>query len=142
LELLAKDLGLSGKIFFHGGCAASSVREHFNRSDIFVLPSIIGSDNSQEGQPVSLIEAQATGLPAISTFTGGIAETMLDGKSGFLVKEKDPESLAERLQFLIDNPKVCEPMGQAGRQFVEEEFSLNQCAAVISSIYERVLSEG
>jgi colanic acid/amylovoran biosynthesis glycosyltransferase len=118
------------------------VRGHLDRAHLFVLASVTAENNDREGQGVALIEAEACGLPVIATRHNGFPEAVLDSGSGFLVPERDPRALAERLQYLIDNPDVWGRMGRAGRRFVEEEFALDRCAIVINSVYEQLVQSG
>lgn len=61
-------------------------------------------NENPKGILVVLMEAQATGLPVISTFRSGIPEVVVDGKLGFLVPERDVDALAEKLEDLIEHP--------------------------------------
>jgi colanic acid/amylovoran biosynthesis glycosyltransferase len=61
---------------------------------------------------------------------------VIDGKSGFLVKEKDTDALTERLAHLIDHPELWEPMGRAGRNHIDEEFNIVKQAGKLEAIYE------
>jgi colanic acid/amylovoran biosynthesis glycosyltransferase len=139
LGQLARKLGVDGQVTFHGRCTSEAVRRLLDRAHLFVLASVTAENNDREGQGVALIEAEACGLPVIATHHNGFPEAVLDGESGFLVPERDPRALAERLQYLIDNPDVWGPMGRAGRRFVEEEFALDRCATVINSVYQQLV---
>lgn len=75
----------------------SDVAAEMAGADIFLMTS------AWEGMPISLIEAQASGLPAISTPVGNIPEMIEDGASGFLIPLGQPESAAERLAALVDD---------------------------------------
>lgn len=138
LEHLASELGMAQRVIFHGACSSQMVREHLWNSDIFVLASITAVNNASEGQPVSLIEAQACGLPVIATRVGGVSEALRDNESGFLIPERDTAALADRLTYLAGSAELRQKMGLAGRQFVEREYSLDKCTDTIMAIYERV----
>jgi len=69
----------------------------------------------------TLKEAMAMGMPVISTLHGGIPELVEDGKSGFLVPERDANAIAQKLNYLIAHPEVWAEMGKAGRSRVEEK---------------------
>ena len=90
--------------------------------DLVVLPSYYG-----EGVPRGLIEAAAMGLPIITTNAPGCREIVDDGVNGFLVPVKDEQSLAGKIEYLLDNPEVCQRFGAAGRQKVLEEFDERSC---------------
>jgi len=122
LENLISELGIESYIKFLGVVNQNEVLNLYQQAHIFILPSITASNGDQEGIPVVLMEAQATGLPIISTYHTGIPEVVVNGKSGFLVPEKDVDALAERLEYLIEHPKIWAEMGRAGRKFVEEKY--------------------
>ena len=105
------------------------------------LPSITASNGDQEGIPVVLMEAQATGLPIISTYHTGIPEVVIDGKSGFLVHEKDVDALAEKLEYLIKHPEIWPEMGRYGRKHVEEKYDIKKLNQQLVKIYQNLIEE-
>ena len=80
------------------------------------------------------------GLPVISTFHGGIPELVEDGISGFLVPERDPNAIAEKLNYLIAHPNIWEGMGKAGRVRVEEKYDMNKLNDELVEIYNNVVN--
>ena len=86
-----------------------------------------------------MIEAQATGLPVVSTFHSGIPEIVENGKSGFLVQERDVNTLAEKIDFLIQHPELREEMGRYGRKFVEQKFDIKKLNKRLVEIYSNLL---
>ena len=89
--------------------------------------------------PVSLMEALATGLPVVATSVGGVSELVIDGQSGFLVPEKDVDTMAERLGYLIRNPQIWEEMGSNGRKHVEAHYSIEILNRRLVEIYSDLL---
>jgi len=116
---LIKELNLNEKIVLLGAQPHSRVLKEMEEADIFFLPSLTAENGDREGIPVSIMEAQATGLPIVSTIHTGIPELVLDGKTGFLVAEKDTTAMAERLKELAMNPELRINMGGSGRSQVE-----------------------
>lgn len=89
---------------------------------IFMLPSITAQNGDTEGgAPVAILEAQATGLPVISSYHADIPKVVVDGKSALLAPERDVEKLAKHLEYLIEHPDVWGAMGRIGREHVELE---------------------
>ena len=70
---------------------------------------------------MAILEAQATGLPVISSYHADIPAVVVDGKSALLAPERDVETLAKHLWYLVGHPDVWGAMGRAGREHVEEE---------------------
>ena len=68
-----------------------------------------------EGQPRVVLEAMAAGLPVIATDRGAIAETVLDGECGYVLRDPDPLELAERMLRLLDDPELRSSMSRAAR---------------------------
>ena len=124
LEKLARQLGLENQVEFLGALDKEGVVQQMSEADIFVLTSVTAGDGDQEGLPVSLIEAQAMGLPVVSSYHTGIPELIADGQTGLLAKEKDTEKIAEHLETLVRNHELRLTFGQSGRETVEKEFDL------------------
>jgi glycosyltransferase involved in cell wall biosynthesis len=106
----------------------------YNSADIFVFPSI------QEGQGIALLEAQATSKPVVSFKIGGVSETLLDKKTGFLT-EPDSTELANAILNLIKNKELRDRMGKNGREFVSKYFSWDNSAKALLEIYKEVTSK-
>lgn len=109
-------------------------------SHIFMLPSITARDGDSEGgSPVVLIEAQAAGLPVLSTRHADIPEVVVDGKTGFLVPERNEEALAEKLIYLLNNLDTWDVIGRSGREHVEKEYDLRKQAQRLEGIYDSII---
>lgn len=136
LHKLIMNLGVQNKISLLGWMTHSEVQNLMEQAHIFVLPSVTSHSGDQEGIPVVLMEAQAIGLPVISTQHSGIPELVVDGKSGFLMPERDVEALAEKLQYLIEHLEVWPEMGRYGRDFVEKHYDINKLNKRLVKIYQ------
>lgn len=91
--------------------------EYYNKAHVFVLAGIQAQNGEIEAQGLVVQEAQSMELPLVVTDAGGIPEGMLPGVSGFVVPQKDPMAIAEKVRFLLENPdvrrssvKLAEPM--------------------------------
>jgi len=82
---LSRQLSLSETVQFLGSVSQEQAAALYERAHVFVLPSIVTDAGEEEGQPIVLIEAQASGLPVMAIAIGGIPESLDDGKSGILV---------------------------------------------------------
>ena len=72
---------------------------------------------------------------------GGTYETMVDGTTGFLVERGNHEQLIEKLKLLLDNKELSKKMGEAGRKFIEEEFSTESMAKKFVDIIKPYLKD-
>jgi colanic acid/amylovoran biosynthesis glycosyltransferase len=85
-----------------------------------------------------LQEAQAMGLPVVCTQHNGFPESILDGQSGFLVPERDADTLSAKLAELIAQPDLWLEIGKKGRAFVEAEFDLNKRNDALVELYRKL----
>jgi sugar transferase (PEP-CTERM/EpsH1 system associated) len=103
--------------------------------DCFVLSS------RAEGISNTILEAMATGLPVLATAVGGNAELVLPSKTGDIVPADDPEALAAALLRMAEDPARAAALGRAGRERVEQRFSLPAMVGEYRGLYRRLLAE-
>ncbi len=89
-----------------------------------------------EGISNSILEYMALGKPVVATDGGGTPEIVDDGHTGFLVKPLDPEELAARIAWLLDNPEKARRMGKEGKQKIETEFTISRMTEHYVEIYQ------
>jgi colanic acid/amylovoran biosynthesis glycosyltransferase len=142
LEARAKELGVADSVRFLGAKGDREVAELYARASIFVLASVTARDGDMEGQGLVLQEAQASGLPVLSTLHNGIPDGVLDGVSGYLVPERDPDALAEKMIELLGDAKARARMGKAGREFVAARYDVGVLTGRLLEMYERARSAG
>jgi glycosyltransferase involved in cell wall biosynthesis len=130
-------LGLSDEISFLGLLPHQELMELYRRGevDVVVLPSVDLGGGEHEGIPVSLMEAMSYRVPVVSTTTGGIPE-LLGGGAGLLVPPADPGALAGAIGRLVRDPELRERQGDAGRDRVEESFSVEKVANELIARFE------
>jgi len=102
---------------------------------------IICLTSKNEGTPVSLIEAQAAGIPIIATNVGGIKDIILEDKTGYIVDKDDIDGFAEKLWELIENENKRQLMSQNGWSFVEEKFQYPNLIKNMDEYYKSLLKE-
>jgi len=139
LENLVDQLGVREHVSFCGASDGAEVRRRIAASHLFVLASV-NVDGDQEGQGLVLQEAQAAGLPVLATLHGAFPEGIVPGQSGFLVPECDVDSLAERLNFLIEHPELWPAMGRQGRSFVEQHFDIRKLNLQLVDLYQQSIT--
>ncbi|GAB4093974.1 glycosyltransferase family protein [Flaviaesturariibacter terrae] len=107
--------------------------------EVYAGLDIVALSSHNEGTPVSIIEAEAAGRPVVATNVGGVADTMADGVTGFLVPAGDAAAGAEALGRLVNDEELRASMGAAGRRFAEEKFSLQTMVANTTGYYRELL---
>ncbi len=130
-ELLSQTqlLGLKNNVVFLD--ATFDTTKLLSVMDIFALPSL------QEGLGLSIMEAQAAGIPVVASNVGGIYTIIKDDQSGLLLPPGDSASLAEAILKLMDNPGRAKEMGEKGREVIRERFSLDKMARDIEGVYKQ-----
>ncbi len=141
LQALARSLGVAERVRFLGALPHAQVMAWMRRAAMLVLPSIRTSTGRVEGLGMVLLEAAATGVPAIGSSVGGIPEGIADGQTGFLAPEKDVEALARRMAALLDDPGLRRTMGAQARAFVTERFDIRRQTELLESFYDGLLLE-
>ena len=126
-------LDLSDHVHFLGSVGQDDIRKHYERADIFCLPSFA------EGIPVVAMEAMAMQLPVVSTRITGIPELVDDGKHGLLVAPGRVDALTEALERLVRSPEERERMGRAGREKVRDCYDVAASAAAMRGVLEAEL---
>lgn len=118
---------------FLGGITDEELSVVYNCADVFALPSI------QEGQGIALLEAQASGKPAVAFDVSGVKEAVADGRSGLLVERCNSKMLGEAILKLLSDQALTERMGSAGRDFVLQNFTWDICAKKTLGVYREAL---
>jgi colanic acid/amylovoran biosynthesis glycosyltransferase len=132
-QVQARDLEESVSLL--GWQEQDTVLRHLYKSDLFLLPSVTAENGDQEGTPTVLLEAQATGLPIVSTTHAGIPEIVSDGSSGYLVPERDVGELAQSIISLVKDSDRYKKFSQNGRELIEENHSIPTVTAQLEQIY-------
>jgi glycosyltransferase involved in cell wall biosynthesis len=101
---------------------------------MFVLPLLPG----RETFSIATLEAMACGLPVVATAVGSMAEMVTDGRDGFIVRPDAPDQLADRLIALLAEPDRARAMGNAGRERVERDFTLDCMTERYTALFRRV----
>lgn len=133
LEAQAAALGITAHICFTG--FRRDILALMQNFEIFVFSSYL------EGLGTAILDAMALGKPVVATRAGGIPEAVEDGVTGILVPPCDPQALAEALSYLLQHPEQGERFGAAGRQRVEQHFTVEQMACRTLQVYKRTLAD-
>jgi glycosyltransferase involved in cell wall biosynthesis len=108
----------------------------YQAADVFALPSL--SDKTFEGFGLVLLEANACGLPAIGTRDSGNESAIVNGETGFLIEQNDPEQLAQRIIAVLQDHALRDRLSRAARAFAAAH-DWSASAAHLLEFYQRVL---
>jgi glycosyltransferase involved in cell wall biosynthesis len=99
--------------------------------DVFVMPSL------QEGLGLSIMEAQAAGLPVAATRVGGIPDLVIDGKTGLLVEPGEADALADAILRILKDKPLASRLGKQARAFAQKELAAGTMVEKIEKVYEK-----
>lgn len=131
---LVSQLGLDGAVRFLG--RVPDVKTHLARADVVVLSSI------SEAQPIALLEAAATGLPAVTTDVGscreiieGFADDPVQGRGGFVVPACDPQTMAEAIAAILQDREMRLAMGRVMRRRIPTLYQKDRIRRLYEDLY-------
>lgn len=124
--------GLNDSAIYHGRKYGDEKEIFWQKSDLFVFPTYYNN----ECFPLVLLEAMQHGVACISTCEGGIPDIIEDGRTGFVVERRNSEELADKIEKLINNPRLIAQVGTSARKRFEERFTLTIFENRIREIFE------
>ena len=136
-----EELKLNDIVIFKGGLDQKEVFKHYEKADIFVLPSVKGKNGWVESQGLVIQEAQQHGLAVIGSNIGGIPEGLNWGKAGLLFEPGNVMDLENKIKRLLDNPGIARNIAQAGREYFFEYYSKDVIINKLNVFYTRCISE-
>jgi glycosyltransferase involved in cell wall biosynthesis len=143
LRGLAQNLGLGESVRFLGAVPNAALPAYYASSDLFVCPSIVDERGDTEGLGVVLLEAAASGLPAVASRVGGIPDVVRDGETGVLVAERSPHEIARAVLELLSDAGRRERLGRQARTLVLERFTWDRIAErFVQTLFEDSLGDG
>lgn len=136
LEEQAKALGLGDAVTFTGWVDPDAVFDLIGQSTVMAVPS-----RWREPFGLVAIEAALMARPVVAARTGGLAEVVIDGQTGYLVEKEDPLALADRLKHLLARPDLAADLGRAARTDTIRRFGIDANVDAYDALYRRVLKE-
>jgi colanic acid/amylovoran biosynthesis glycosyltransferase len=127
---------------FLGSQPSDVVREWMAKASVFSVPSIVADSGDAEGFGIVFIEAQAMGLPVVSTRSGGIPEAVADRQTGLLVAEGDCNGLSKAILSLLQDKELWQRFSLAGRKRVVDQFDLVRQTERLENIFDGVILSG
>jgi glycosyltransferase involved in cell wall biosynthesis len=132
LENLVEVLHLAECVHLHGPAFDKEKMEFFQRADIFVYPSY------DEGMPMAIVEAMASGLPIVASRVGGLPDLVQDGVNGLLVDAGDPDQIVDAISRIANDDEMRLSMQRQAYREACERFDVEQLVSRLVKIYEVV----
>jgi colanic acid/amylovoran biosynthesis glycosyltransferase len=141
IERMVEDLALGSVVRLAGWKARPDIVSALGETDILLAPSVTAESGDQEGTPVVIMEALASGVPVVSTLHAGIPEVVQDRVSGFLAPERDAGQLASALARLVRSPELRTCMGAQGRLDIAERHDIGKLNERLLGIYRGITAQ-
>lgn len=135
LEYLIESKNLQDVVFITGRKSQEEVKKFLWSHDLYILCAVPVANERRETQGLATIEAQACGLPVIAFDSGGVKYTIEEGKTGYLVPEKDIDAMASIIQKIHLSKDKFFQMSEAATLFAKNEFSLKKLNKTWAVIY-------
>lgn len=141
LAQLVAELGLEERVWLGGCFTQAELARELHDASVFALTPVVTADGDRDGIPNVLLEAMAAGVAVVATDAGGIAEVVVDGRTGLLCPAGDVERIASSLARLLGDHRLRAGLGRAARAAVVEGFDVQTGARRIADVlYEREAS--
>ncbi len=135
LEHAARKNGIHAT--FRGTQSSTDVKRELDAARVFCLPSVTAKNGDAEGFGLVLLEAQASGVPVVTSALGGATEGIRDGVTGFSFAERDVGALARILVNLLKENAILVHMAEQAPQYVSTEFDLTRCTGRLEILYDK-----
>jgi len=134
LKEMAKNLGIDGYVRFVGKVPNKELPKYLRAADVYVSTSF------SDGSSISLLESMACGLPVVVSDIPGNVEWIHNGKNGFLTPIKNPNALAEKIIFLIENDEIRESMSKANAELAKARANWKENLYMLYDVVETLTS--
>lgn len=140
LQALIEELDAEDVVSLAGARTQTQVAASLAEGHCYVQPSIITETGKMEGIPVAIMEAMGSGLPVIASNISGISELVQQGKTGYLLPEKDSHALADAIEHVFSEQDEAIGFAEVGRALVIEEYDIEANATQVATLFEEELS--
>lgn len=135
LKSYAQERGV--RATFLGALPTEQVRQCLDETRVLCLPSITANNGDAEGLGIVILEAQASGVPVITSARGGAQEGIVHGQTGFAHDEKDVAAIRQGLAALLGSDELATRFGQRGRENVVATMDIAACNLQLEELYEQ-----
>jgi glycosyltransferase involved in cell wall biosynthesis len=132
---------LNVPVQFLGSVKSDEVKRQLDMARVFCLPSVIAEDGDAEGLGISILEAQACGVPTVTSARGGATEGIVHGVTGLAVPEKEVEILSATIVRLLVDDELALSMSRAAPQFMAGRFDIRHCTQSLERLYDALVEE-
>jgi colanic acid/amylovoran biosynthesis glycosyltransferase len=140
LDARIQELNLGKAVQLEGRKPEAEIRQQLKDSHIFVAPFVETESGDKDGIPTALLEAMSTGIPAVATDAGSIAEVIDDGWDGVLVRQRDSVRLAKAIEGLLRNPERRQQLGREGAHKIRARYDVRVCEPVFHKRIRSVIA--
>lgn len=139
--ILEESLDLKDKIKMPGYKSVEDVKKAMEKSHLLIYPGIADEEGREETQGLIVQEAMFMKLPVIVSNIGGVPESVIDGKTGFICKPGDTDDFAAKIIKLNNDYALGKAMGEKGYDLAKHNYDINDIHQEITQIYSDVLTK-
>lgn len=132
--------GVNARIKFLGALSSEQVKQQMDQTRVFCLPSITAENGDAEGLPISILEAQACGIPIVATEQDGLKEMVISGETGFLFRDKDTDSITRYISRLLISDEPVKLLSRISRSLAVNSFDIKLIVSDLENLYVRVIN--
>jgi glycogen(starch) synthase len=133
LQNLARLTGVANNVAFLGAVPHDDVLQEIAKASIVIVPS-----RAIEGFSLVAAEAAMLGRPVVATRVGGLPETVIDGKTGFIVPPESPDEIARAVVALLDNPETAHALARNARSHAITAFDISRFVGEMADLYQQI----
>jgi len=133
--------GLKDRVTLHGYKPYDYFINLAYECQVFIQASRTTENNDKEGTPMAIVDTMATGMTVVSTYHSDIPEIVIDGETGYLAEENNPESLTGCIRKIFEQPDKIELFSAAGRAWIEKEFDAKKQTLRLEEYYRELIQQ-